>query len=138
MPRRRAVTQTQLDALLALATDEADLVRYYTLSRADLAVIARRRRAHNRLGFALQLCALRYSGRLLHPGEVVPREVLTFIADQLDLPSDALVDYALRSQTRYDQLQALYTVFGFRTFARPIALPLEAQTELPPSPLTAA
>lgn len=119
MPRRRAVTRTQLDALLALATDEADLVRYYTLSPADLAVIARRRRAHNRLGFAVQLCALRYPGRLLHPGEVVPREVLTFIADQLDLPSDALADYALRSQTRYDQLQALYTAFGFRTFARP-------------------
>ncbi|SKA39273.1 protein of unknown function [Consotaella salsifontis] len=46
MPRHRALTQAQLEALLALPTDEADLVRHYTLSAADLAVIARRRRAH--------------------------------------------------------------------------------------------
>jgi TnpA family transposase len=88
MPRRRAITDARLDALLALPTVEPDLIRHYTLSPADLAVIARRRRPHNRLGFALQLCALRYPGRLLRPGEVVPRDVLVFVADQLDLPSD--------------------------------------------------
>lgn len=119
MPRRRALTQIQLEALLALPTEEADLVRHYTLSAADLAIIARRRRAHNRLGFAVQLCALRYPGRLLHPGEVVPQEVLAFLADQLDLAPEVLADYAMRSQTRYDQLNALYAVYGFRTFTRP-------------------
>ena len=119
MPRRRALTQVQLEALLALPTDEVDLVRHYTLSAADLTVIARRRRAHNRLGFAVQLCALRHPGRLLHPGEVVPEQILTFLADQLDLAPEALADYAVRSQTRYDQLNALYAVYGFRTFTRP-------------------
>src|SRR5208283_2618574 len=59
MPRRRAITDAQLEALLALPTAEPDLIRHYTLSPADLAVIARRRRPHNRLGFAIQLCALR-------------------------------------------------------------------------------
>jgi TnpA family transposase len=62
MPRRRVLTPTQFDALLALPTREADLIRHYTLSPDDLAVIARRRRPYNRLGFALQLCALRYPG----------------------------------------------------------------------------
>ena len=118
MPRRRAITDAQLDALLALPTVEPDLIRHYTLSPADLAVIARRRRPHNRLGFALQLCALRYPGRLLRPGEVVPRDVLVFVADQLDLPPDVLADYATRPQTRYDQLDALYSVYGFQTFTR--------------------
>ena len=119
MPRRRAITDAQLEALLALPTAEPDLIRHYTLSPADLAVIARRRRPHNRLGFAIQLCALRFPGRLLQPGEVVPREVLVFVADQLDLPPDVLADYAARPQTRYDQLDALYSVYGFQTFTRP-------------------
>ena len=118
MPRRRAITDAQLDALIALPTVEPDLIRHYTLSPADLAVIARRRRPHNRLGFALQLCALRYPGRPLRPGEVVPRDVLVFVADQLDLPPDVLADYATRPQTRYDQLEALYSVYGFQTFTR--------------------
>ena len=119
MPRRRAITDAQLEALLALPTAEPDLIRHYTLSPADLAVIARRRRPHNRLGFAIQLCALRFPGRLLQPGEVVPREVLVFVADQLDLPPDVLADYAARPQTRYDQLDALYSVYGFQAFTRP-------------------
>ncbi|EKA4587826.1 DUF4158 domain-containing protein, partial [Salmonella enterica subsp. enterica serovar Kentucky] len=33
-----------------------------------------RRRAHNRFGFALQLCVLRYPGRVLAPGELIPAE----------------------------------------------------------------
>ena len=119
MPRRRVVTDAQLEALLALPTAEPDLIRHYTLSPADIAVIARRRRPRNRLGFAIQLCALRFPGRLLRPSEAVPREVLAFVADQLDLPSDALADYAVRSQTRYDQLDALCAAYGFRTFTRP-------------------
>lgn len=71
MPRRRVLTDSQLEALFALPTSEADLIRHYTLGPDDLAVINRRRRPHNRLGFTLQLCALRYPGRLIRPGELV-------------------------------------------------------------------
>ncbi len=65
MPRRAVLSKGQRAALLALPGDDALLVRHWTLSEADLAVIVRRRRPHNRLGFAVQLCALRYPGRLL-------------------------------------------------------------------------
>ncbi len=98
MPRRRAITDAQLEALLVAPTAEPILIRHYTLSPAGLAVIARRRRPPNRLGFAIQLCALRFPGRLLQPGEVAPREVLVFVAEQLDLPSDVLADYAAISR----------------------------------------
>src|SRR3954451_14691841 len=37
MPRRRVLTQAQLESLLALPTTEADLVRHWTLDRGDLA-----------------------------------------------------------------------------------------------------
>lgn len=119
MPRRRVLTDAQITALVALPITEADLIRHYTLGPDDLAVIARRRRPHNRLGFALQLCALRYPGRLIRPGELVPRTVVTFLAEQLDIDPDALTDYATRAPTRYDHLDALRDAFGFRTFSQP-------------------
>jgi hypothetical protein len=44
MPRRRVLTSAQISELLALPTDEPTLIRHYTLSDTDLAVIQRRRR----------------------------------------------------------------------------------------------
>lgn len=90
MPRRRALTSEQLADLYALPAAEPDLVRYWTLSADDLAAIERRRGGANQLGFALQLCAFRYPGRLLRPGEVIPEAALGFIANQLGIGPGAL------------------------------------------------
>jgi hypothetical protein len=89
MPRRRALTGAQLAGLLALPAAEADLIRHWTPDQTDLAAIDRRRGDHNRLGFALQLCALRYPGRVLRPGEVVPDPALRFVAEQVGAPPEA-------------------------------------------------
>ncbi|WP_230794165.1 DUF4158 domain-containing protein, partial [Enterobacter cloacae] len=51
-----------------LPTDELSLLKFYTLGDDDLENIRQRRRPENRIGFALQLCALRYPGRALAPG----------------------------------------------------------------------
>jgi TnpA family transposase len=90
MPRRRVLTGAQLESLLALPATEDDLVRQWTLSGDDLATVGRRRRNHNQLGFALQLCVLRYPGRLLRPGELIPESALRFVADQLGTTPEAL------------------------------------------------
>lgn len=46
------------------ATDPSpeQLARYFFLSEADHTLIADRRRKHNKLGFVVQLCTLRYLG----------------------------------------------------------------------------
>ena len=116
MPRRRALTEAQLDALLALPADEARLIRHWILDAADRAAAERRRGSHNQLGFALQLCAFRYPGRLLRPGEAIPNTALRFVADQLHVDPAALAAYAARPQTRREQLDALREEFGFRMF----------------------
>ena len=116
MPRRRALTEAQLDALLALPADEARLIRHWTLDAADRAAVDRRRGSHNQLGFALQLCAFRYPGRLLRPGEAIPDTALRFVADQLHVDPATLAAYAARPQTRREQLDALREEFGFRMF----------------------
>jgi TnpA family transposase len=119
MPRRAVLWDEQRAALLALPDDETLLIQHWTLSQDDLAVIVRRRRPHNRLGFAIQLCALRYHGRLLRPGERIPHAPLAFVAEQLQVEPELLADYAMRGPTRYEQLDALRDAFGFTPLSRP-------------------
>ena len=117
MPRRRALTGEQLADLFALPTAEALLIRHWTLGDRDFVAIERRRGGANQLGFALQLCAFRYPGRVLRPGEAIPEAALAFVADQLRIGPGVLSAYATRSQTRREQLDGLRMTFGFRTFA---------------------
>jgi TnpA family transposase len=78
---------------------EADLIRYFTLSGCDLDLVRRQRGDHNRLGFALQLCALRYIGFSPDDLENVPTTAVAFLAEQLQASPAALPDYGTRSQT---------------------------------------
>ena len=88
MPRRSIWSARQRAALFDLPTDEAALLRHHTLSDDDIEHIRVRRGGHNRLGFALQLCAFRYPGRILVAGEAIPLNVLRFIAAQLGMRTE--------------------------------------------------
>lgn len=129
MPRRNILTERQRAALLYLPTDEPSLLKHYTLSDEDLEHINQRRRPENRLGFALQLCALRYPGRALTPGELIPHDVLAFIGAQLGLTGEALLAYAARRQTRQEHIEALRGMYGYRAFTGRGARDLKAWLE---------
>ena len=66
----------------------------------------RYRTPETRLAFALQLCILRYPGRVLRQGEVMPLHLLAFIAEQVGVSPDAIGGFARRPQTRYEHLAA--------------------------------
>ena len=66
-------------------------------------------------GVALQLCVLRYPGRLLAPGEFVSPAVVDFIGRQLHLDGEELGDYAVRAETRHEHLAELRRLYGFRS-----------------------
>ncbi|MFT4699653.1 MAG: hypothetical protein ACI9ND_000481 [Yoonia sp.] len=117
MSHRTVLTERQRSALFDLPTDEASLLRHYTLADDDLEYIQARRRAHNCFGFALQLCALRFPGRLLAPGEIIPLEVSQFLSAQLDLNPDDLMGYAAREETRHEHLAALREIYGYKMFS---------------------
>ena len=117
MAHRTILTERQRAALFALPTGEAELLQHYTLADDDLEHIRARRRGENRLGFALQLCAFRYPGRLLAAGEAIPEPVLAFIGAQIGLTGDALLPYATRRQTRQQHLKALRETYGYRMFS---------------------
>ncbi len=116
MPRRHILSARQRSVLLDLPTDEASLLRHYVLADDDLVHIDRRRRPENRIGFALQLCALRYPGRMLAPGEIIPLAVSAFLGAQLGITGDTLVRYAVRRQTRQQHMDVLRRTYGYRTF----------------------
>ncbi|CDL86363.1 Tn3 family transposase [Xenorhabdus cabanillasii] len=117
MSRRHIFTERQRAALFDLPTDELSLLKFYTLGDDDLENIGQRRRPENRIGFALQLCALRYPGRALAPGEMIPHEVLSFVGAQLGVPADALLTYATRRQTRQQHMNTLREIYGYKTFS---------------------
>jgi Domain of unknown function (DUF4158) len=93
---------------------EADLIRYFSLSRSDLDLVRRQRGDHNRIGFALQLCALRYMGFSPDNLEIVSTMAVAFVAEQLHVSPAALRDYGARSQTRTEHLQQIQLRLGFR------------------------
>jgi TnpA family transposase len=113
MPARLLLTKAQRDALLALPETEEAFVRHYSLSGDDVEIIGRYRTPETRLAFALQLCVLRYPGRVLRQGDVMPFHLLGFIADQVGVSADAIAGFDRRQQTRSEHVVALRSRFGF-------------------------
>ncbi|MCY7285415.1 MAG: Tn3 family transposase [Cyanobacteria bacterium CAN_BIN43] len=93
---------------------ESDQIRYFTLTEDDQEQIQRQRRLENRLGFALQLCTLRYLGFCPDDLQQAPSEVVAFLAQQLQIPLESLTHYAQRTQTRTEHLQQIQSYLGFR------------------------
>lgn len=116
MPRRQILTDRTRAALFDLPTDEASLLRHYTLDDDDIEHIRKRRSAHNKLGFALQLCAFRYPGRLLNSGETIPLEVAEFVAAQIGVKGIDLAGYAETDVTRRRHLIDLRAIYGYKMF----------------------
>ena len=100
MAHRIVLTKRQSAAFFGLPTDQSSLIQHYTLVDDDIEYIKTRRRPENMIGFALQFYALRFPGRLLKSGEVIPESVSRYLAAQLGLKSEDLLTYATRRQTR--------------------------------------
>jgi TnpA family transposase len=81
-------------------TDEETLIRHYTLGSAELDFIQTKIAPHNQLGLAIQLCLMRHPGRAWRHGEILPASFVSFVAEQVAVPSNALADYVQRDTTR--------------------------------------
>jgi hypothetical protein len=126
MPRRLILTDAERHDFLALPTDDETLIRHWTLDDDDYRLLRTRRRDDTRLGLALQLCALRYPGRLIRRGETIPEASLTFLADQLEVEPEVLANFARRAPTRYEQLAILRQHYGFAELTHPLRAELLA------------
>ena len=112
MTPRQLLSPQARAALFDPPTDVRAIVRHYTFSIEDIALIRQRRRNANRLGFAVHLAYLRFPGRVLGPKETPPAHMLAFIADQLRIDPNGFGDYAQRGETRREHLGELQAYLG--------------------------
>lgn len=116
MPRRSIFTDAQLESLLAFPTSELEIARYYTFDECDLSIIRQRRGDHNRLGFAIQLCYLRYPGYAITSDLKPPDKLITYVAQQLRIKPTSWHNYGQRDETRREHALELQTIFGYIPF----------------------
>lgn len=119
MPRRELFSPAQRLDLLALPDDEGELIRLFTLSIQDIAMIRQRRGDPNRLGFAIQLCSLRYPGQVIGQSDIPDKRMLEIVSRQLGLNKELWADYARRDETRREHLQVIMAVCGYHLFETP-------------------
>lgn len=94
-----------------------EFARHFHFDDVDHALIARKRGAHNRLGFAIQLGTVRYISTFLPNPIDVPRPVIAYVSRQLQLdPSTSLPRYLERKQTRHAHCAEIQKVYGYRDF----------------------
>ena len=107
MKKHEILSPQSRAALFDPPTDPTAIVRHYTFSPEDMALIRQRRRAGNRLGFALQLAYFRHPDRIMRVDEQPAEDMLIFIAAQVDAHPTNFLDYATRAQTRREHIAEL-------------------------------
>ncbi len=93
---------------------DADTLRkYFTLTKPDLAEVEQCRGAVKRLGFAIQLCTLRWQGYFLSDTRNLPSEVIETIASQTGVLALAIDTYPQNEKTRWEHLERIRQHLGF-------------------------
>jgi len=69
---------------------DEDITAFFTLSASDMKEIHRQRGEQNKLGYAIQLCALRYMGFSPNSIADAPLCVTEYVAKQLQLNLESL------------------------------------------------
>jgi TnpA family transposase len=90
-----------------------ELSRYFHPDDADHRLIAAKRSSHNRLGFAVQLCTLRYLGTFTSDLFQVPRIVITTLAEQLALSPTISLDSYGQGDQRWSHAEEIRRQYGF-------------------------
>ncbi|MEU8319627.1 Tn3 family transposase [Nonomuraea sp. NPDC048881] len=100
------------------APSQAELERFFFLDDADRTLIAERRGAHARLGFALQLTTARFVGRFLTDPLDVPHEVLEYLGEQLGIEDISQIKrYTERRNTPFEHQDVIREAYKLKDFS---------------------
>jgi Domain of unknown function (DUF4158) len=94
-----------------------DLTRYFHLDDSDRSLVALHRGDHNRLGFAVQLCAARYLGTSPEDLTETPTTVVAVLGHQLSIEQvNCFADYC-SSRQRWDHTVEIRERGGYKEFS---------------------
>lgn len=100
------------------APTRAELDRFFFLDNQARGLIERKRRPHNKLGFALQVTTVHYLGTFLADPTDVPTEVVDYLSAQLGIVDPScLKAYREREMTRLEHAREIRDVYGFTDFS---------------------
>ena len=119
-----ATIQNRRRTAMPADPSEDELARHWSLTPADLAVIAECRGPDHRRRFALQLCMLRAHGHFLDDYRFAPIKIVNHLARQLGLAPVLFLDRPGRAQTERAQSLRIRRHLGIRTFDRHVAADL--------------
>nr|WP_234375737.1 DUF4158 domain-containing protein [Streptomyces sp. CB01373] len=94
-----------------------ELERFFFLDDEDRKLIAKRRGDHSRLGFALQMCTVRYIGLFLEDPLDVPWPVVEHLAEQLGIKDVSQIKrYTERKPTPYEHAWEIRDAYGYHLY----------------------
>src|SRR3989442_138060 len=93
------------------------LALYFHLDDRDRALLEPRRHAHTRLGFALQLCTVRFLGTFLSDPTDVPHNVVLTLASQLNIADLTVLSRYREGEMRYDHIHEIMAEYGYQDFS---------------------
>jgi TnpA family transposase len=113
-----STTDLQHDGYGRYAGDPSteQLERYFHLDEHDLGLIVNKRSDHNRLGFALQLCTVRFLGTFLDQPTDVPKSVVAFVARQIHLSPSADLSHYATSERHWPHAREIRDHYGYQDF----------------------
>jgi len=88
------------------------LERFFFLDDEDRKLIAKRRGDHNRLGFALQMCTVRYIGLFLEDPLAVPWPVTDLEVEDVS----QIKRYTERKPTQYEHAWEIREAYGYHLY----------------------
>jgi len=113
---RELLTSDQRDNILKIPDEEWLLGSYYTFSKEDIELINKRRRDENKIGFAVQLAALRFPGCPYNHLKSIPDSVINYISKQLGISPDSIKNYPQRENTLWSHLKEIREYYGYISF----------------------
>ena len=93
------------------------LALYFHLDDRDRRLLEPRRHAHTRLGFALQLCTVRFLGTFLSDPTDVPHNVVVHLSSQLNIADWTVLARYREGEMRYDHVHEIMAEYGYQDFA---------------------
>ncbi len=93
------------------------LALYFHLDDRDRGLLEPRRHDHTRLGFALQLCTVRFLGTFLSDPTDVPHSVVLSLASQLNIADPTILSSYREGLMRHDHVHEIMREYGYHDFS---------------------